>query len=91
MRFSLNDLRTNVSILNASLLILLAAFGAAFLWFIDRIDDSFEKLDAPVREIQKDVETTKGKIDTLDAKLSGKIDLIIERGKNEPQGSKKKQ
>lgn len=89
MRFSFTDLRLNVSLLNASFLILLTTFGAAFLWFIDRIDDSFEKLDTPIRQIQKDVENTRGRIDTLDAKLSGKIDLLVERGNSNSQGNSK--
>ena len=52
------------------LAVLTAAFGIAFIFMINRMDDRFDKIDTPLRDIQSGVAAGNATMKDIDARLS---------------------
>lgn len=69
MRVTLPDLRWNVAILNGLALLFTGALVGMFLWMVDRIDDKFDAVNAPLMEVREAVSAQGATLQAIDKKL----------------------
>jgi hypothetical protein len=63
---TLSDLRLNVGILNGAAIAFTSALVTLFLWIVDRIDDRFEQVNAPLQDVRERVAVQTEKIERLE-------------------------
>lgn len=70
-------LEQNVKGLNIAVGLLIAAFGAAFLFFLTRIDDRFDRVDEPLRTVQMSIAGQTETLKAIDARM-GSIEKSLD-------------
>lgn len=58
------------------LALLTTLFGIAFIFFLDRLDDRFDKVDQPLRAVQQSVAVQGATV----SEINGKLDAIVAKG-----------
>lgn len=77
-------LEQNVKGLNIAVGLLIAAFGAAFLFFLSRIDDRFDRVDEPLRAVQMSIAGQTEALKAIDTRMAA-----IERNMEKPNDNSK--
>jgi hypothetical protein len=79
-------LEQNVKGLNWVVSILIAAFAGAFLFFLLRIDDRFDRVDEPVRQVQQSLAAQSEALRAINDRI-GDLRSEIQPNANQPEGS----